>query len=1045
MTAKQGTADNVASLDSHRPRRVARRAQTLVGDCREMLVEALSEAFPNVMDQIDDALFGLADRGQGSEAHRVYFGLMRQLRVERDGVAARFVDELRATVGDGQQRAGAAETGQAQGSFGAGLSLVENDDLEVSLAIGNMARKVRSVCREDLFGLDRRLALLLGDPNIEDESNPLGPEVVCGAVGVACRIDDASTDVRLLLMKLFEKPLVRELEVVYAQINAHLVRHGVLPDARSADGGSTPSGARPPERRPAEGRSATAREPGETPATTPTAPAVAAARGVLELARALAEQPGGGPPGESAAGPGSVHSQAQVLAGLTALQHGDPNAGGLAGRPIEISMAGAGTRNVVHDLRKAGLAGGLARDDAVVIDVVAMLFDFVLGDAHVCSAIKVQIGRLQIPVLKVAIADHGFFARKAHPVRRYLDTLSEIGLGLDERDPTATRTLAFVGDSVVGILASFDSDPAPFAEALVALRAFLDGEHHGADVNASREARESEDGERLLEARQRIAGLLAERLRGKAVPNAVQHFIEVRWRELLMLRHFADGGEGDGSRNALATVDDLVWSVTPVEDQAGRTRLLEALPFLVARLKAGLRELGVSGDEVDLFMGQLADLHLAAIRATPAPPPGVAASVPARVDPAEGDAATMREAIEGASRAVFESAAADASRMGMGTTVVAALVRGTRLTVGHVGDSRLYRLRDGVLDQLTLDHSMVQELMNKMGCTREEAAELTGSNLLTRAVGTEPRIVADAAHHEVLPDDLYLACSDGLTDLVDDARIGALLGAGGSLESAANALIDAANEAGGKDNVSVILIAIAPLPGGEGGGRMSPGVSPGGEGGQASPGGEDALVVSMHGQSDVGRRRSHNEDRIGIDEVRRIAVLADGMGGHNAGEVASEMAVSHVLRMLGATVERPQGAAGPRGEDTIEDLADAFDVEGVEIEEIELAGCDLQEAAELAARGHEAVQALRVGSWVEFCYEGHVTRARLTRIGARTGRYLFLDRHGLKVANSTGEALAEAFLEGAIRALDDVPLVERTMSSLAGQLRESLEASAAAD
>ncbi|MBX3636839.1 MAG: Stp1/IreP family PP2C-type Ser/Thr phosphatase [Rubrivivax sp.] len=172
--------------------------------------------------------------------------------------------------------------------------------------------------------------------------------------------------------------------------------------------------------------------------------------------------------------------------------------------------------------------------------------------------------------------------------------------------------------------------------------------------------------------------------------------------------------------------------------------------------------------------------------------------------------------VDNANRAIFNAANSNPQYAGMGTTLVVAVFRGGRLLLGHVGDSRCYRLRAGRLQQITRDHSLLQEQIDAGLITPEQAAFSANKNLVTRAVGVEDTVLLETHQHEVQPGDLYLLCSDGLSDMVDDAGIAQLLLASDSLESGTRALIAAANDAGGKDNISVILGRVAGGAGGAG-------------------------------------------------------------------------------------------------------------------------------------------------------------------------------------------------------------------------------------
>ena len=161
--------------------------------------------------------------------------------------------------------------------------------------------------------------------------------------------------------------------------------------------------------------------------------------------------------------------------------------------------------------------------------------------------------------------------------------------------------------------------------------------------------------------------------------------------------------------------------------------------------------------------------------------------------------------LDNANRAIFNAANSNPQYAGMGTTLVMGVFRDGRLLLGHVGDSRAYRLRAGRLTQITHDHSLLQEQIDAGLITPEQAAFSTNKNLVTRAVGVEDTVLLETHLHDVLPGDVYLLCSDGLSDMLDDDTIARLLQASESLAECASALVDAANEAGGRDNISVVL------------------------------------------------------------------------------------------------------------------------------------------------------------------------------------------------------------------------------------------------
>jgi PPM family protein phosphatase len=162
--------------------------------------------------------------------------------------------------------------------------------------------------------------------------------------------------------------------------------------------------------------------------------------------------------------------------------------------------------------------------------------------------------------------------------------------------------------------------------------------------------------------------------------------------------------------------------------------------------------------------------------------------------------------VDNANRSIFNAANSNPQYAGMGTTLVVGVYHDARLMLGHIGDSRCYRLRGEEFAQITKDHSLLQEQLDAGLITPEQAATSLNKNLVTRALGVEDSVLLEVNEHRVEPGDLYMMCSDGLSDMVDDAGIAQVLLTAGTLDEKALALIAAANAAGGRDNITVLLM-----------------------------------------------------------------------------------------------------------------------------------------------------------------------------------------------------------------------------------------------
>ena len=166
----------------------------------------------------------------------------------------------------------------------------------------------------------------------------------------------------------------------------------------------------------------------------------------------------------------------------------------------------------------------------------------------------------------------------------------------------------------------------------------------------------------------------------------------------------------------------------------------------------------------------------------------------------------LRDAITRANKIIYQTARSQAECEGMGTTVVAALFYDNRISIAHVGDSRLYRQRGSQIAQVTMDHSLLQELVDRGFYSPEEAQRAANKNYVTRALGVEPQVEVEVQEHPVDKGDIFILCSDGLYDMVEDEDIRLTISTfGANLDTVAKQLIQLANENGGRDNVSVVL------------------------------------------------------------------------------------------------------------------------------------------------------------------------------------------------------------------------------------------------
>jgi len=309
----------------------------------------------------------------------------------------------------------------------------------------------------------------------------------------------------------------------------------------------------------------------------------------------------------------------------------------------------------------------------------------------------------------------------------------------------------------------------------------------------------------------------------------------------------------------------------------------------------------------------------------------------------------LRETVEAANRTIHEHAQKDPDLAGMGTTITAAIVdlEAEEVAIGHVGDSRAYRLRGARFERLTRDHSLVEEMRRKGQITEAQAEDHPQRSIITRALGPEPEVEVDLQTAPAQPGDVFLICSDGLTTMLGDEQIGKLLARATSMESAVRALVDEANRAGGRDNITVIAFRLGDPTAPEGAPAGSPAAAPEGAtlvGSSAEEAGLTTTEVRRRAAAEAARKR--REDLAGkprrrglrtalkvLAGVVLVAALAYGawygnrqvwfLGTDDAGRVALYRGVPYELpfgiKLYGERYASPiqTGSLPPRRQDAV--------------------------------------------------------------------------------------------------------------------------------
>ncbi|MEO8007656.1 MAG: DUF1631 family protein [Betaproteobacteria bacterium] len=480
--------------------------------------------------------------------------------------------------------------------------------------------------------------MLLGNADLQEEDNPFTPQAICDAYDQTCHQIDSNVDVRMVLLKLFDDYVLDEIRGIYKAVNAVLVENSILPTIRNVVGRGKALPADKPEAATPAGRQAPGGEQdlfsllqnlvasnframsqtgaaggtgvlAQGSAAIPGMPGAAAVPG-MPGAAAFASMPGatGGAEGGHA-----VLQGADLLKSLTRIQFGDLGAIPGASLSRAPAMGEPDTTNVLRELKETGLGAGMTRMDSMTLDIVALLFDQLFDDPQIPIGVKGLIGRLQIPMLKVAIADKTFFSKKTHPARQMLDSLGELASRLPV-DVNASNPMFARMESILQELSDGFEDN---VEIFVVMRERLQALITDADQRVEQETRsvatQIEQKESLALGKTVAQAEIKVRMRDRTVPSAVIEFLVHQWIKLLLIVQVKDGEQSDAWKNALDTMDLLISSVERKDTHEERRKLVTIVPDLLRRLSDGLRVADVD-DAVRMgFFAELRELHSEAI------------------------------------------------------------------------------------------------------------------------------------------------------------------------------------------------------------------------------------------------------------------------------------------------------------------------------------------------------------------------------------------------------------------------------------------------
>lgn len=557
---------------------------------RDRALTFLRVGLSELFDNVDDTLFEKADRAASNTDQSMFFDAMRLLRLQRHTVEKSCCDGLDEQFNLLQH--GHRPASAMQASFDVDtLSLVQPDELEQTVALDGMVGRASTRNQNALAHLALRLNSVVAT-SVTDANNPLAPAQLVQLFADSCAPLNLDIKVRLIVFKLFERHVFNSIDSMYADVNELLANAGILPDLKQ--GAVAQQRTRTP--------SASA---GATPSASPGGPVDGSDQQVLSLFSELMSswRHTSGDIALSALGaPTAPAVRSDELLGM--LNHYTTKT---AEQKISLAdLRGHISRQLNEQQRQTGEVRKLDRVDDDVISLVSMLFDVVLGDNELPSALKALIGRMQLPILRVAIADKSLFNRASHPARRLLNELARATMGWSDHDDLQRDQLHSLLERMVDRMLGEELIDAAFFEQMhEELAGFVQLEQRRADRMEQR-TRDAEEGRARVEAaRSKTARVLNELLLGRTLPVFAVDLLRERWAQVLQLAFLREGEQSGVWEQAVTVAGQLVESVEVPSTAEAVAQREELNSEVVHALCGGLRLLGEEEPENSTLVQQL--------------------------------------------------------------------------------------------------------------------------------------------------------------------------------------------------------------------------------------------------------------------------------------------------------------------------------------------------------------------------------------------------------------------------------------------------------
>lgn len=589
------------------------KVKTIVSQINEIMVNNSKLTINSVLDKIDDSLFDMAEKAETTQIQSSLLDAMREVRRKRKSCYSQYLKSIQENSSSIIHNLISGNINNSDNSTHSllnpeasdELSLIAEEKLEQSLAINGIISKARLRSSSQISDLKIRLEYLLSNNEIEDQNNPYDPSVFVHSFADAAEQFNLELNIELVVYKIFDKAITADLDNLYHEINALLIDNNILPKI-SANMRRKNKDCTTPKNNTTENTSATDKNTPDNYQSNNNQEYSQADHSLLDSLKKMIHQ------GDS---PCSINKETAQEALVSILSNSQKEIASHTGNSHFADNPESIRKIIEKNYARENLK--IDRESQDIIDIVGMLFSYIIDDIDDTDDMRSTMSQLHLPLIKLAAIDRSFFDNKEHPARNLINLIAKTTRGFSGESESSRKLLKGKVETIVNsIVNDFTNDISLFEELLSNFQEFIDKEKERIKAIEERTQQAEKNKLRVDSARKIVEEEINSRIMDISMPESVENMLSDAWSKYLFITYLKEGVESEIWNNGLETVSNLAWSLTPKNNQKDKNNLLLITNKVQRQLREGLNSILYNPFEISKLFKDLNEAYKSILEET---------------------------------------------------------------------------------------------------------------------------------------------------------------------------------------------------------------------------------------------------------------------------------------------------------------------------------------------------------------------------------------------------------------------------------------------